>query len=85
MEITPLQLRYLLAVRKVCNRNGLGITTPKEIFDEFCPPYDHSLGSRAPRMMLLRLLASDLLERPVRGGYRLSERGGEVVAEILGI
>ena len=76
--ITALKLRYLQAIREICDKQSIGFATPSEVEDRM------GLKPKVAKVMLKRLLDMGLLERPYRGCYRLTDEGRRIMKEALG-
>ncbi len=75
MKVTVYRLNVLTAVQILCERNAAGLTSPREVADELAKPVENI------RVMMLRLKAISLLERPYTGCYKLSNKAEEILKE----
>ena len=76
--ITALKLRYLKNLEELCIKKPIGLATPTDVEDKM------GLKPKTAKVMLKRLHDMDLLERPYRGCYRLSEEGRNIMKEVSG-
>jgi len=77
VKLTYLRIFYLKTITDLCEKSPVRLARAKDIirFTEGTEPCERVRGNA----MLMRLIEAELLERPARGCYRLSEKGKKAI------
>jgi len=79
-KITLKKLQMLRTIDEIANKTGLGMTPIEDLINILAP--QRCVRAMAIRKMVWQLNKEGYIENPIRGCWRLTEKGKKVLEEV---